>query len=950
MRAVAGWVIVTLVAVGLVGVAVRSARAAGTSLLDRLVPDAPGTTWVYHDITNGTPTGTATVRVATTAVSIGVRGPLLDVHVDNYLGRGSPHDEIRFQAKQNNRLVMVGYRQSGTFSQFTPPQIQLELPVQPGHTFTWRGKRDSPAADLSVTTRVVGIESLAVAGHPQTGCVHLHDDAVESSPSQPEFPTSVDRWLCPGLGEVRDHFDAPTAGVHVDEELQSVHGPGINLGPPTPAATDTSPSTTPATPAPATPAPATPAPATPATSTTPPAAEIDPSRLAWSDTRVSLIQFPPAGREGLVVVEEENGRVAAFDPAGGKARWDVEIAVPAAASPVVAADTVFVPDAAKHLLALDPANGATRWAASFDDVVSVPPLVVGDSALVATEDGRLHSLGVADGRSRWDATLSAPPSGLAPLGSDVIVTTTDGTVSAVSATSGSIRWTGTLQGKWSAGPVAGSGVVVVADDQGVLSAFDSTTGHIRWTDYLRTNLNVPMALAGSTLSGSIVLVPDGNRIRTFDLSTGRPRWTADVGGTSSAATVVGADVFVATRDNLVRLALTDGSRRSAQALPRFGPGLRPRTAMVPTMIAGQLLVTLTLDAGAGWPRTTILAFLDRQDPAVGGVRFTGEFRVVPSSPARAPVLRDNDLLLTTGDAVYDAPPRGPVRTVTTAKARGSFLVSSATMVLARDGDSLVATGPSGRLWTYPLGSPSFIDVPAIGRERVFAPITGKGLVALSPETGQLQWLFPTTGPGGSTPLVLAGGDVVYGVGGLTRLGGATGSVRWQVPGFEAFGPLTDDGGTIYAAGLHNGEEALLAVDEATGAIKWRIAVPVKFLSSPAAARGSVAAIGGDNVVRVFDAGSGRLRWDLPLSTPPAGPPVIVGDRLVIAEQGRLEDAVQLDHRLSVYDLATGRFLGAFEPGGSAFSVDSFAGADGRLLFPTLAGGFIGVYILGLGSP
>jgi hypothetical protein len=50
----------------------------------------------------------------------------------------------------------------------------------------------------------------------------------------------------------------------------------------------------------------------------------------------------------------------------------------------------------------------------------------------------------------------------------------------------------------------------------------------------------------------------------------------------------------------------------------------------------------------------------------------------------------------------------------------------------------------------------------------------------------------------------------------------------------------------------------------------------------------------------------------------------------------------------VYDLVTGRFLGAFEPGGSAFGVDSFAGADGRLLFPTLAGGSVGVYILGLG--
>ncbi|MDQ1367009.1 MAG: hypothetical protein QOE57_3051 [Acidimicrobiaceae bacterium] len=927
VRTIVGWAVVTLVAVGMVGVAVRSARAGGTGALDRLAPEAPGTTWVYQDVTNGTPTGLAMVRVATTAVSTGARGPLLDVHVDNYLGRGTPHDEIRFEAKVDNRLVAIGYRQAGTFSTFTPPQTKLELPLQPGRSFTWRGKRDSPAADLSVTTRVVGIETLTVAGQRQSGCVHLRDDSVESSSDQPDFPTSVDRWLCPGLGEVRSRLDAPTAGVHVDEELQSVHGPGINLGPPTPEAAAAA--GTPTAPGPA------------------PVPVIDSSRLAWSNTRVNLVQFPPAGRQGLVVVEEENGRVAAFDPVAGKVHWDVDIAVPAGASPVVASDTVLVPDAAKHLLALDPATGATRWSASFDDVVSIAPLVIGDSVIVATEDGQLHSLAIGNGQVRWTAPLGAAPSGLAPLGSDVIATTTDGTVSARTVASGSLRWTGGLQGKWSAGPIAGSGVVVVADDQGTLSAFDATTGHIRWTDYLRTDLNLPMALAGSTLSGSTVLVPDGTRIRAFDLSSGRARWTTNVGATVSPPTPAGDDVFVATRDNLVRLALADGTRRSVQALPRFGPGLRARAAMVPTMIAGQLLVTLTLDPGLGWPRTTILAFADRQDADAGGVLFTGEFRVAPS-PARAPALRGSDLLLATTDAVYDVAPGASPKKVTTAKATAGFLVSSASLLLARDGDNLVAAGPAGRLWTYPLGGASLLDVPAIGAARVFAPIKGKGLAALSLEAGQLQWLFPTTGPGGSPPLVLPDGDVVYGVGGLTRLAGATGRVRWQVPGFEAFGPLAENGGTIFAAGLHDNDEALLAVDEATGAIRWRIATPVKFLSGPAAAGASVVLIGGDNVVRVIDAGSGRMRWELPLPTSPAGPPVIIGGRLVIAEEGHLEDALQLDHRLTVYDLVTGRFLGAFEPGGSAFGVDSFAGADGRLLFPTLAGGSVGVYILGLG--
>jgi outer membrane protein assembly factor BamB len=137
------------------------------------------------------------------------------------------------------------------------------------------------------------------------------------------------------------------------------------------------------------------------------------------------------------------------------------------------------------------------------------------------------------------------------------------------------------------------------------------------------------------------------------------------------------------------------------------------------------------------------------------------------------------------------------------------------------------------------------------------------------------------------------------------------------------------------------------VDEASGAIRWQQPFPVKVLSGPQAANSTVVAIGSDDVARAFDAASGQLRWTLPLATPPSGSPVIVGDKVVITEDGRTEDLSQQDHRVSVHDLATGRFLGSFEPAGNSFGIDSFGAAGGRLLIPTNDALGTVVYILRL---
>jgi outer membrane protein assembly factor BamB len=118
----------------------------------------------------------------------------------------------------------------------------------------------------------------------------------------------------------------------------------------------------------------------------------------------------------------------------------------------------------------------------------------------------------------------------------------------------------------------------------------------------------------------------------------------------------------------------------------------------------------------------------------------------------------------------------------------------------------------------------------------------------------------------SAPIVVGGNIYTLDAGSdLTSFSASSGSENWQVSlaheaeaGKEGFGGgLAADGGTIYAA---TGFGEVLAVNAASGEIKWRQSFGAPFRAAPAAAGGLVVAVTRDNRAVGLDGATGKVRW------------------------------------------------------------------------------------------
>jgi hypothetical protein len=196
---------------------------------------------------------------------------------------------------------------------------------------------------------------------------------------------------------------------------------------------------------------------------------------------------------------------------------------------------------------------------------------------------------------------------------------------------------------------------------------------------------------------------------------------------------------------------------------------------------------------------------------------------------------------------------------------------------------------------------------------------------------------------------LPGGDVFYGSGGAARYDGRTGDRLWSIEDAELISSAAYSDGLVFADLFRVTQPGgLAAIDPATGSIRWlHETFRHPSASGPAAADGVVVFGDSAGLVLALDAGTGRELWEVQLSMPLAGPPVIADGRVYLAEAGRNEDVFQRDYRLSAHDLRTGAFLGAYQPTGISLSGGpSFAGSeDGRLMLPTLEGGTAVVVVL-----
>jgi outer membrane protein assembly factor BamB len=314
---------------------------------------------------------------------------------------------------------------------------------------------------------------------------------------------------------------------------------------------------------------------------------------------------------------------------------------------------------------------------------------------------------------------------------------------------------------------------------------------------------------------------------------------------------------------------------------------------------------------------------------------------------------------------------------------------------------LTAAAALGAVASDPLASPIWhVDGEGRGRpaadwSTVFFLSKRHEVVALNAQSGSVRWRASTGEPGESTngsAVVLAADIVAAGDYDVVAFDRATGEFRWRFEPDEGYGPgiylgdaidsaiyagspagrvyaidaragsprwttiVEDDGRTTvfppiadddtlfaaYTSFTAPNTGGVVALDRATGGVRWRSAFPpaaekrtaTNAAGGPLAVDDVVIATRGDGVIHAFDRGDGTIRWVLAGVNVPGR---TVDDYRPLARTGRTLVAGSLTGIVDAFDLRTRekkwRYSGELN-GSIAFSI----AADDRYVYVPYIGG------------
>ena len=865
-----------------------------------------GTTWTYDTTIGKSAAGTTTSRAVGQALLATGSAQLMET---SWTPRsdGPPELSSSYVAIGSESVNEKAVLRHGQLLDIKPERPILRLPIRKGASWSWEGHVGKDA--LRAKTRILSIDSFQGPSETYRNCAHV----LTSFSGKGADETFQETWFCPRVGPARVRTNPQSAGDVIDRKLAGFASPHRVKK-------------------------ASRAFAAPSNDDEAAHAATDFTQPRWTIASDTRLQFPPVGNDDLLVTGDGDGQVSTLNALTGEVRWSLRLGGPMVAPILLHRKDVFISSPDKVLLALDADTGRLRWGVELPDLVTVKPKAINGTLVVATDDHSVSALRLRDGARLWTRrTDEVVSTEIAGDEARILVGDHSGLVQCLETSNGHVVWRAELQSPISTGPIVVENHVVFAEGSGTLRSLGLSDGTEEWSASMHAN-HVVRDIRGNLYAS------DGKSVSAITAKSGHVLWKTIVPGRSEDPPITKGDELVLQMKDgsLVRVSTSDGTIVGKRRIR--GPDGHAVSPATPLSIAGSLAVA-TLRVGSPWPQTFMLAF-GASEPR-SRISFTGRAIEDVGTATSPPAKIDDDLFVPTLEGSLKRVWRkDDVRTLLKSKTYIPFAIAGGETLLTQDGKEAVGISKDTgkRLWTFPVGVPRPGSYPTYSEGSFYVPLSGIGLAAIDELTGKPKWAYQSAGAGSTAPL-LVDEDVIYAAGGVARLSGATGAVVWKVPELEAFGPLAEAAGKVFCL-CASADSALVAFGSDSGEERWRREIDFATGSGPAANDSTVVAADYRGVVQAFNAATGSTRWSVSFRSPSIGQPVIVGDAVVVAEQGITGDLTSHSFRLVALGLNDGRFLGAFEvPGGTVEGTTPF-GSSGDSVF--VAGGSL-IFLLTLGA-
>jgi len=289
--------------------------------------------------------------------------------------------------------------------------------------------------------------------------------------------------------------------------------------------------------------------------------------IGSGNSRKNRITAAPIVASGRVFAMDSGAGVTAVSTAGAKL-WSANFAAPGATGPAVSggglaygAGLLFAATGHGEVVAIDPASGAVQWRQKLGSPAAGTPTIDGDMVYVVGRDATAWAINAKNGKVEWQVAGTPSVTGMVGSSAPAVNATTvlfpfgSGDVIAALKAGGVPVWSASIAGKRlgrgysgvtdiAGDPVIDGSVTYVGNQSGRVSALDTATGAVLWS--------AKDAAYGAVLpvGGSVFLVSDEAKLVRLDASTGQPIWSVDM------------PYFVPTRE-----------RKRAEITAHYGPVL-----------------------------------------------------------------------------------------------------------------------------------------------------------------------------------------------------------------------------------------------------------------------------------------------------------------------------------------------------------------------------------------